>query len=70
MKMKKTVAFVLKIVAIAMAVAAVVCAIVAFWDQIMDLFDTIADKIEEKRSERCCEPDVFDDFADYDDSIM
>ena len=62
--------FILKIVATAMAVAAVVCAIFAFWDQIMDLFDTIIDKVEEKRANRCFEPEEFDDFADYDDSIM
>ena len=62
--------FVLKIVAIVMTCAAVVCAIVAFWDQIMDLFDTIVDKMEERRAERCFEPEEFDDFADYDDSIM
>ena len=70
MNMKKTVSFIMKIVATAMAAAAVVCAIVAFWDQIMDLFDTVIDKIEEKRSEKCYDPDEFDDFADYDDSIM
>ena len=62
--------FILKIVATAMAVAAVVCAIVAFWDQIMDLFDTIIDKLEEKRADRCFEPEESDDFADYDDSMM
>ena len=55
--------FILKIVATAMAVAAVVCAIFAFWDQIID-------KVEEKRADRCFEPEEFDDFADYDDSIM
>ena len=68
--MKKTVTCVLKIVAAVMAAAAVVCAVVAFWDHIMDLFDTVIDRIEEKRSEKCCDPDEFDDFADYDDSIM
>ena len=68
--MKKTAGFILKIVATVMAAAAVVCAVVAFWDQIMDLFDTIADKIEEKRSEKCYAPEEYDDFADYDDSIM
>ena len=68
--MKKTVGVILKIVATALAVAAVVGAIVAFWDQIMDLFDTIIDKLEEKRADRCFEPEEFDDFADYDDSIM
>lgn len=65
--MKKTVGFVLKIVAGAMAVAAVVCAVVAFWDQIMDLVDTIVDKVEEKRADCCFEPSEFDD---YDDSVM
>ena len=68
--MKKTVTCVLKIVAVVMAAAAVVCAVVAFWDQIMDLFDAVIDRIEEKRSEKCYAPDEFDDFADYDDSIM
>ena len=66
----KTVRFILKIAATAMAIAAVVCAIVAFWDQIMDLVDNIIDKIEEKRADRCFEPEEFDDFADYDNSIM
>ena len=66
----KTARFVLKIVACAMAAAAVVCAIVAFWDQIMDLIDAVVDKMEEKRADRCFEPAGFDDFADYDDSIM
>ena len=68
--MKRTVAFILKIVATAMAVAAVVCAVVAFWDRIMDLIDAVVDKVEEKRANRCFEPEEFDDFADYDDSIM
>lgn len=68
--MKKTLRCILKIVAIAMTAAAVVCAVVAFWDQIMDLFDTIADKVEEKRANRCFEPSEAEDFADYDDSIM
>lgn len=63
----KTARFILKIVATAMTVAAVVCAIVAFWDQIMDLFDTVADKIEEKRADRCFKPAEFDD---YDDSVL
>ena len=66
----KTARFILKIVATAMAFVAVACAIVAFWDQIMDLADNIIDKIEEKRADRCFEPEEFDDFADYDDSIM
>ena len=66
----KTVRFILKIVATVMTLAAVVCAIVAFWDQIMDLFDTIVDKVEEKRADRCFEPEEFDDFADYDDSVL
>ena len=66
----KAARFILKIVAIAMTAAAVACAIIAFWDQIMDLFDTIADKVEERRADRCFEPAEFDDFADYDDSIM
>lgn len=66
----KAARFILKIVAIAMTVAAVACAIIAFWDQIMDLFDTIVDKVEERRADRCFEPAEFDDFADYDDSIM
>ena len=68
--MKKTVGYILKIVAAVMAVAAVICAIVAFWDQIMDLIDAIADRVEEKQADRCFEPAEFDDFADYDDSIM
>ena len=68
--MKKTVTFIMKVVAAVMAIAAVVCAIVAFWDQIMDLFDNIIDKIEENRADKCYDPDEFDDFADYDDSIM
>ena len=68
--MKKTAGFILKIVATVMAAAAVVCAVVAFWDQIMDLFDTVVDKIEEKRAEKCYAPEEYDDFADYDDSIM
>lgn len=68
--MKKTVGCILKIVATAMAVAAVVCTIVAFWDRIMDLIDAVVDKVEEKRANRCFEPEEFDDFADYDDSIM
>ena len=59
--------FILKVVAISMACAAVACAIMAFWDQIMDLFDTIADKVEERRADRCFEPEEFDD---YDDSIL
>ena len=63
----KTARFILKIVAAAMMLAAVVCAIVAFWDQIMDLVDTIVDKIEEKRADRCFEPEEMDD---YDDSIL
>ena len=66
----KTARFILKIVATAMAFAAVVCAVVAFWDQIMDLVDDIIDKVEEKRADRCFEPEEFDDFADYDNSIM
>lgn len=65
--MKKTVGFILKIVAAAMAVAAVACAVVAFWDQIMDLIDTIADKVEERRADKCFQPAEYDD---YDDSIM
>ena len=68
--MKKTAGCILKIVASVMAVAAVICAIVAFWDQIMDLIDTIVDRVEEKRADRCFETAEFDDFADYDDSIM
>ncbi len=63
----KTARFILKIVAAAMTLAAVVCAIVAFWDQIMDLVDTVVDKIEEKRADRCFEPEEMDD---YDDSIL
>lgn len=66
----KTARFVLKIVAAVMTLAAVVCAIIAFWDQIMDLFDTIVDKIEEKRADRCFEPEEPEDFADYDDSVL
>lgn len=66
----KTVRFILKIVATVMTLAAVVCAIVAFWDQIMDLFDTIVDKVEEKRADRCFEPEELDDFADYEDSVL
>lgn len=66
----KTARFILKIVAAAMTLAAVVCAIIAFWDQIMDLFDTVVDKIEEKRADRCCEPEEPEDFADYDDSVL
>ena len=65
--MKKTVGFILKIVAAAMAVAALVCAVAAFWDQIMDLIDTVADKVEERRANKCFQPAEFDD---YDDSIM
>ena len=65
--MKKTVGFILKIVAAAMAVAAVVCAVAAFWDQIMDLIDTVADKVEERRANKCFQPAEYDD---YDDSIM
>lgn len=68
--MKKTVSMIMKIVVTVMAAAALVCAIVAFWDRIMDLFDTILDKIEERRADQCFEPEEFDDFADYDDSIM
>ncbi len=68
--MKKTVGFIMKIVATAVAVAAVGCAVVAFWDRIMDLIDAVVDKVEEKRANRCFEPEEFDDFADYDDSIM
>ena len=63
----KTARFILKIVAAAMTLAAVMCAIVAFWDQIMDLVDTVVDKIEEKRADRCFEPEEMDD---YDDSIL
>ena len=62
--MKKTLGFILKIVATAMAVAAGVCAVAAFWDQIMDLIDTVMDKVEEKRADRCFEPAEFDDFDD------
>ena len=65
--MKKTLGFILKIVATAMAVAAVVCAVAAFWDQIMDLIDTVADKVEERRANKCFQPAEYDD---YDDSIM
>ena len=65
--MKKTLGFILKIVAAAMAVAAVACAVVAFWDQIMDLIDTVMDKLEEKRADKCFQPAEYDD---YDDSIM
>ncbi len=65
--MKKTVGFILKIVAAAMAVAALVCAVAAFWDQIMDLIDTVADKVEERRANKCFQPAEYDD---YDDSIM
>jgi hypothetical protein len=67
MEMKKTVGFILKIVAAAMAVAALVCAVAAFWDQIMDLIDTVADKVEERRANKCFQPAEYDD---YDDSIM
>ena len=49
------------------AAAAVVCAVVAFWDQIMDVIDTVADKLEEKRADKCFQPAEFDD---YDDGIM
>ena len=66
----KTARCILKIVATVMAFVAVVCAVMAFWDQIMDLVDTIIDKVEEKRANRCFEPEEFDDFADYDDSSM
>ena len=62
--MKKTLGFILKIVATAMAVAAVVCAVAAFWYQIMDLIDTVMDKVEEKRADRCFQPAEFDDFDD------
>lgn len=62
--MKKTVGFILKIVAAVMALAAVVCAVVAFWDHIMDLFDAIADKVEEKRADRRFQPAEFDDYDD------
>ena len=65
--MKKTVGFILKIVAAALAVAALVCAVAAFWDQIMDLIDTVADKVEERRANKCFQPAEYDD---YDDSIM
>ncbi len=65
--MKKTVGFILKIVAAVMALAAVVCAVVAFWDHIMDLFDAIVDKVEERRADRSFQPAEFDD---YDDSIL
>ena len=65
--MKKTVGFILKIVAAAMAVAALVCAVAAFWDQIMDLIDTVADKVEERRANKCFQPAEYDE---YDDSIM
>ncbi len=65
--MKKTLGFILKIVATAMAVAALVCAVAAFWDQIMDLIDTVADKVEERRANKCFQPAEYDD---YDDSIM
>ena len=65
--MKKTVGFILKIVAAAMAVAALVCAVAAFWDQIMDLIDPVADKVEERRANTCFQPAEYDD---YDDSIM
>ena len=65
--MKTTVGFILKIVAAAMAVAALVCAVAAFWDQIMDLIDTVADKVEERRANKCFQPAEYDD---YDDSIM
>ena len=68
--MKNTASCILKIVAVVMAVAAVICAVVAFWDQIMDLIDSIADCVEERQADRCFEPAEFDDFADYDDSIM
>ena len=65
--MKKTVGFILKIVAAAMAAGALVCAVAAFWDQIMDLIDTVADKVEERRANKCFQPAEYDD---YDDSIM
>lgn len=65
--MKKTVGFILKILAAVMALAAVVCAVVVFWDHIMDLFDAIADKVEERRADRSFQPAEFDD---YDDSIL
>ena len=65
--MKKTVGFILKILAAVMALAAVVCAVVAFWDHIMDLFDAIVDKVEERRADRSFQPAEFDD---YDDSIL
>ena len=56
--------------ATAVAGAAVVCAVVAVWDRLVDLIDAVVDKVEEKRANRCFEPEEFDDFADYDDSIM
>ena len=57
----------MKVVALAMAAAAVVCAVAAFWDQIMDLIDTVIDRVEEKRADRCFEPD---EFADFDDGAL
>ena len=68
--MKGTVGCILRIVAAVMAAAALICAVVAFWDEIMDLIDAIVDRVEEKQADRCFEPAEFDDFADYDDSIM
>ncbi len=65
--MKKTLGLILKVVALAMAAAAVVCAVAAFWDQIMDLIDTVIDRVEEKRADRCFEPD---EFADFDDGAL
>ena len=55
---------VLKIAAAVATAAAVVCAVVAYWDRIADAFYTIADKLEERKANRCFESDEFDDYED------
>lgn len=58
---------VLKIVAVVAVVVAAACAVAAYWDQIVDAFYTIADRIEEKKADCCCQSSEYDD---YDDEVL
>lgn len=54
----------LQIAAAVMLAAAAACAVAAYWDKLVDIFYTIADKLEERRAERCIDSSEFDDYDD------
>ena len=56
---------VLKIAAVVTAFLAVAGVVLVFWDKIMDLFDRVADKMEEKKANKC----LASEFDDYDEEI-